>query len=131
MFGDKSRFITFDETPEALKMCLVERLRTADRHAHAMQRHGIVAANGIQRAMRRSSPAHVVFGVNLEEAAMIAGRCSCFKLVPARPSIGCAAKRRGTAADAAAGLVIALMPFLRFAAFVCVVGSPQRGANEP
>jgi hypothetical protein len=24
-----------------------------------------------------------------------------------------------------------LIPFLRFAAFVCVVGSPQRGVNEP
>src|SRR5271170_8207511 len=116
MFGGKSRFITFDETPEALKMCLVEGLRTADRHAHAMQRHGIVAANGFQRAMRRSSPAHVVFGVNLEEAVLLAlsddrGEVLVLKLVPARPSIGCAGKRRGRAADAAAELVIAFMAF--------------------
>ena len=71
MFGDQHRLIAFDEVSEAIEMGLVERLRTADRHAHAVQTHGMVATDGFQRTMRWSPRAHVVLGMNLEEAALL------------------------------------------------------------
>ena len=70
MLGHQRRLVALDETAEARKMRPVERLRTADRHAHAVQRHRMVAAEALQRAMRRSARAHVVLGMDFEEAAL-------------------------------------------------------------
>src|SRR4051812_43665325 len=69
MFRDERGLVALDEMSEARKMRLVERLRAADRHADAMQRYGMVAAHGLKHAMRRTTGAHVILGVNLEEAA--------------------------------------------------------------
>ena len=99
MLGDERRLVAVDQRLETLEMRPVERLRSADRHAHAVERDGIVPADAGQRVVRRAAGAHVVFGVDLEEAALLApppgsrGRCSCLRLVPARPATGCAGKR--------------------------------------
>ena len=71
MLGDERRLVAIDERLETPEMRLVERLRPADRHAHAVQRHRIVAADAGQRVMRRAAGAHVVFGMNLEEAVLL------------------------------------------------------------
>ena len=71
MLGNKRRLVAIDERLEAPEMRLVERLRPADRHAHAVERHRIVAADAGQRIMRRAAGAHVVFGMNLEEAVLL------------------------------------------------------------
>src|SRR6516162_11263759 len=51
-------------------MCLVERLRRADRHAYAVQGHGMVATDSFESSMGWSSGAHVVLGMDFEEAAL-------------------------------------------------------------
>src|SRR5215831_20930569 len=51
-------------------MRLVKRLRRADRHAYAMQRNRMVATDGFEGAMGRSTGAHVVFGMDFEKAAL-------------------------------------------------------------
>src|SRR5437016_11327834 len=72
MFGNQGRLIAVDETPEAREMLLVERLRSSDRHAHAVQRQRVIAPDGFKGPMRRSSGAHVVLGVDFEEAPLSA-----------------------------------------------------------
>ena len=71
MLGNERRLVAIDERLETPEMSLVERLRPADRHAHAVQRHRIVAADAGQRVVRRAARAHVVFGMNLEEALLL------------------------------------------------------------
>src|SRR5262249_47478087 len=56
---------------EALQMRLVEWLQAPNRHADAVQRDRVVAPHGFQGAMRRTARAHVIFGVNFEEAAQV------------------------------------------------------------
>src|SRR5262249_37054021 len=51
-------------------MRLIERLRTSDRHADAMQRYRMIAAHRLQHAMRWPAGSHVVLGMDLEEAAL-------------------------------------------------------------
>src|ERR1700723_1929557 len=53
-------------------MNFIQVARTADRHADAVQRHRIFAANDLERAMRRSTRAHVVLCMDLKEAATLA-----------------------------------------------------------
>src|SRR5882724_5392608 len=74
MLGDQRRLVARNEVPEASQMRLVERLRSADRHAHAVQRHRMVAPYGFERAMRWSARAHIVLGMDFEEAALLAFR---------------------------------------------------------
>ena len=71
MLGNQRRLVAIDERLETREMRLVERLRPADRHAHAVQRDRIVAADAGQRLVRRAAGAHVVFGMNLEEAVLL------------------------------------------------------------
>src|SRR6266850_3256134 len=70
MLRNKRRLVALDESAEAGKMCSVERLGTTDRHAYPMQRNRMVAADALERLMRRSAGAHVVLGVHLEEAGL-------------------------------------------------------------
>ena len=49
-------------------MRLIERLRTADRHANAVERNRVVLADLVKRSMGRAAGAHVVFGVDFKEA---------------------------------------------------------------
>ncbi len=74
MLGDERWLVALNERAEARKMRLVQALRAADRHAHAMQRNGVVATDGLEGAMRRTAGAHVVFGVDLEKAARLWAR---------------------------------------------------------
>src|SRR5271170_2638089 len=74
MFRDERGLVALNEGAEAREMRLVQGLRSADRHAHAVQRNGMVAANSLEGAMRRAAGAHVVLGVNLEEAARLRPR---------------------------------------------------------
>src|SRR5712664_3166213 len=60
--------VTFHESLEALKMIPVERPIGADRQSDTVERQRISVPNGGQIAMRRTSRAHVVFCMNLEEA---------------------------------------------------------------
>src|ERR1700751_1860861 len=62
--------ITLDQSAEPRKMGRIERLRTSDRHADAMQRYRMIAAHGLHRAMRRPAGSHVILGMDLEEAAL-------------------------------------------------------------
>src|SRR5216683_7150592 len=72
MLGDQRRLVAIDEMLETRQMCPVERPLAADRQAHAVQRDGIVASHGFEGAMRRSARAHVVLGMNFEEATPLA-----------------------------------------------------------
>ena len=72
MFRDKRRLIAFNKPTKSLEMSFIQGARTPDRHADAVQRHRIFAANDLERAMRRSARAHVVLCMDLEEAAMLA-----------------------------------------------------------
>ncbi len=74
MLGDERRLVTLNERAEAREMRLVQALRAADRHAHAMQRNSMVATDGFEGAMRRTAGAHVVLGVDLEKAARLWAR---------------------------------------------------------
>src|SRR5208283_255401 len=74
MLGHERGLVATNKVGETGKMRLVQGLRGADRHAHAMQRKGMVAADGFERAMRRAAAAHVVLGVNLEKAARLPPR---------------------------------------------------------
>ena len=69
MLGHERGFVAFDEPAKAFEMRLVQRMRTSDRHAHAMQRNRVIPADSVERAMGRTASAHVVLGVDLEEAA--------------------------------------------------------------
>jgi hypothetical protein len=55
---------------QAREMSLIERLRTADGHADAMQGDGIVLPDAFQRPVRRAAGAHIVFGMNFEEKVL-------------------------------------------------------------
>src|SRR5208283_3422975 len=69
MLGDERGLVATNKVGETGKMRLVQGLRGADRHAHAMQRDGMVAADRFERAMGWAAGAHVVLGLNLEKAA--------------------------------------------------------------
>src|SRR5215469_11248621 len=71
VFRDQGGLITLYEMTEARQMRLVERLLAANRHADAMERNGMVAAHRLERAMRRPTRAHVILGMDLEEAARL------------------------------------------------------------
>ncbi len=68
MLGEQAGLVALVERLQALEMIRVERPRGADREADAMQRQRIALANGGKVAMRRTAGAHVVLGVDLEEA---------------------------------------------------------------
>ena len=72
MLGDQRRLVTFNEPTKAFEMGSIERLRTADRHAHAVQRNRMVAADTFEGMMRHAAGTHVVFGMNLEKAVLSA-----------------------------------------------------------
>src|SRR5580693_7272784 len=72
MFRDKRRLIAFNKPTKSLEMSFTQGVRTADRHADAVQRYRIFAANDLERAMRRSARAHVVLCMDLKEAATLA-----------------------------------------------------------
>src|SRR5271165_4882101 len=74
MLGDERRLVATNKVGETGKMRCVQRLRGADRDAHATHRNGIVAVEDFERAMRRAARAHIVFGVNLEETARLRPR---------------------------------------------------------
>src|SRR5271156_3433473 len=48
-------------------MLTIERLRTANRHAYAVKRQGIVAADAFQDTMGRAARAHIILGMHLKE----------------------------------------------------------------
>jgi len=68
MFREESWLITYGQGLEAHEMASVQPPRTADRQAHAMQGKWVEIANGGKIAVRRAAGAHVVFGMDLEEA---------------------------------------------------------------
>src|SRR5215467_3638577 len=68
MLGNQRRFITVDEGLEPLEMRFIERLRAAYRHANAVERNRVVLADLVKRSLGRTAGAHVVFGVDFEEA---------------------------------------------------------------
>jgi hypothetical protein len=68
MLGNQRWLIAVDEGLEPLEMRFIERLRTADRHANAVERNRVVLADLIKRSMGRAAAAHVVFGVDFKEA---------------------------------------------------------------
>jgi hypothetical protein len=70
MLGDQRGLVTFNECAKAFEMGSIERLRTANRHAHAVQRNQMVAADTFEGMMRRAASTHVVFCMNLEEAVL-------------------------------------------------------------
>ena len=70
MLGDQRWLVALNERTKAFADAFVERLRAADRHAHAVQRNRMVAADAFQRMMRRTAGAHIVFGMNLEETVL-------------------------------------------------------------
>jgi hypothetical protein len=72
MLRDKRRLIAFNKSTKSLEMSFIQGARTADRHADAVQRYRIFAANDLERATRRSARAHVVLCMDLEEAATLA-----------------------------------------------------------
>ena len=94
MLGDQRRLVALDQSPEARQMRLVERPRAADRHADAVQRERVVAPDRSQArdaaARRRpySSRRELRRSPRCLPSCEIAPRCSCLKLVPARPPIG-------------------------------------------
>src|SRR5258708_7126256 len=69
IFRDERGLVALNEGAEAREMRLVQGLRSADRHAHAVQRNGMVAANSLEGAMRRAAGTHVVLGGNREASA--------------------------------------------------------------
>jgi hypothetical protein len=70
MLRDQRRLVALDEGAESSEMGRVKRLRTADRHAYAVQRDRMVAADSFEGPMRRAAGAHVVLGMHLEEARL-------------------------------------------------------------
>ena len=70
MLGDQRWLVALNERTKALQMGSVERLRAANRHAHAVQRNRVVAADSFQRMMRWTAGRPIVFGVNLEETVL-------------------------------------------------------------
>src|SRR5581483_7105887 len=70
MLRYQCRLVALDQGAETRKMGRIERLRASNGHADAMQRYRMIAAQGLQRAVRRPAGSHVVLGVDLEEAAM-------------------------------------------------------------
>ena len=71
MLGNQRRLVAIHKRLETPEMVLVERLRPADRHAHAVKGDRTVAADARQRVVRRAARAHIVFGMNLEEAVLL------------------------------------------------------------
>ena len=75
MLGDERGLVAIDEMPRNASRCAVSSGRgAADRHAYAMQRERMVAAYRLERPVRRTACAHVVLGVDLEEAARLRPR---------------------------------------------------------
>src|SRR5438876_10479534 len=68
MFRKEPRRVTSDQSLETSKMIAIERPVGADRQSDAMERQGTIFADRRQIAMRRPARAHIVFGVDLEEA---------------------------------------------------------------
>src|SRR5687767_14900952 len=71
VFGDQCRLVAFDKGLETHEMLSAERLWTADRHAHTVERYRIVASNSSQCIMRRPAGTHVVLSVNLKKALLL------------------------------------------------------------
>src|SRR5260370_41782788 len=68
MLGNQRRLVAFNERTKAFEMGSIERLWTANRHTHSVQRNRMVATDTFERMMRRTAGAHVIFGMNLEKA---------------------------------------------------------------
>jgi hypothetical protein len=119
MFRDERGLVALNEGAEAREMRLVQGLRSADRHAHAVQRNGMVAANSLEGAMRRAAGARVVLGVNLEEAARLRPREDRLQVLGLeacgrQSRIGCAGKQGAEASRseyAVRTLIMAWSPF--------------------
>src|ERR1700740_3208328 len=72
MLGHQCRLIPVNQILESREMRFVEGLRAADRHADAMQGEGMVVADCLEGAVRRSAGPHVVLGMHLEKTALSA-----------------------------------------------------------
>src|SRR5690242_11051018 len=67
MLGEQHRLIDIDQASQPLKVVAIERGRTADRQANTMDRQRIFGANLAQEMMGRTTRAHVILSMNLEE----------------------------------------------------------------
>src|ERR1700756_1121642 len=70
MLRHQRRLVARNELAEARKVRPVEGSCPADRHADAMQRQWMIAAYGLERAMRGAAGAHIVLGMDFEEAML-------------------------------------------------------------
>ncbi len=68
VLGKGSRPVALDESFQPRQMSLVEWTFGADRQTDPMQRNRVMFGNCFEIAMRRPTGAHVVLGMNLEEA---------------------------------------------------------------
>ena len=64
----QSRLVTLVQRLQPVQMLSVERAVRADRETDAVQRDRIELADGFEVTVRRAARAHVVLGVDLEEA---------------------------------------------------------------
>ena len=68
MLGDDGRLIALGHAREPCEVGGVQRSRRADRQADAVQRERVERADRLEPPVRRTARAHVVLGVDLEEA---------------------------------------------------------------
>src|SRR6266849_2168742 len=68
MLGNERRLVAVDKRLEPPEMRFVEWLRTADRHANAVERNRVVLADPVKCGMGRAAGTHVVFSMDLKEA---------------------------------------------------------------
>ena len=67
---NQRRLVAIYECLEPRKVGFVERLGPSDRHADAVQRHRVVAANAGQRVVWRPASAHIIFRMDLKETTL-------------------------------------------------------------
>src|SRR5262249_2477635 len=68
MLGEEAGLVAFDEVLQPRQVIAVKRLLRADRQPDAVQRQRIAIADRSEIAVRRAAGAHVVLGMDLEEA---------------------------------------------------------------
>src|ERR1700730_1372897 len=71
VLGNKRRLVAIDQRLETPQMNLVERLRSADRHAYSVKGDRVVLADTGERVMRRTARSHIIFGMNLKESVLL------------------------------------------------------------
>src|ERR1700722_12064092 len=68
MLGNHCRFISLNQRPETTEMISIERVRSTDRHADAVQRNRIFLSYPFEHPVRGATGSHIVFGMHLKES---------------------------------------------------------------